>query len=171
MNTYPVDQELTEDQVGRAVRHPLDDHPLDDHVVEPILDADTTRATLRSMAALTRVILGVALQAPAESADPSPELAEPLTLAPAEPAPHSVAPPHSVPPPRTIAMPVEMPELAVEPRRPLDAVPRQSEAATARDDDWIPSVAGPPRLAVVDHRAVPDRQNIGLLQEIAFLDD
>ncbi|WP_166139067.1 hypothetical protein [Nocardioides ochotonae] len=126
-------------------------HPLD----ERVLDAETARTTLRSMASVTRVILGVALQAPAEP--------ETLSAAPA------AAPPHA---PVALAQPSE-PEplqLAVEP----DPEPAPAAyAAPAEDDaDWMPALAAVPRLAVVDPLPpAPERHNVGLLAELAFLDD
>jgi len=124
-------------------------HPLD----EPVLDAETARATLRSMASVTRVILGVALQAPAEP--------ETLTAAPAS-APR--------PAPAALSLPPE-PEplqLAVDP-----APEPPAYAAPAEDDaDWMPALAAVPRLAVVDPLPpAPERHNVGLLAELAFLDD
>lgn len=122
---------------------------------EPVLDAETTRATLRSMAALTRTILGVALQGPPEAAAPA------VTPAATQSAP-----------PAALALPPE-PE-AEAGLSTLGVVPRPglTSSAAALDPDWTPSLAGAPSLAVVDPLpAAPERQNLGLLAELAFLDD
>ncbi|HTW16839.1 MAG TPA: hypothetical protein VMF51_17025 [Nocardioides sp.] len=144
--------------------HPFLDDPLTapqpTAAAETTLDPATVRDTLRSMAALTRVVLGVALQAPADpagSAGSETSDADP-TLAP-EPAP----------PPDSIALPAD---LLAETARPLNVVPPAVPAPSPLDDDWTPTLSAVPRLAVVETAApLPERQNLGLLQEIAFLDD
>jgi len=137
--------------------HPFLDDPLavpQPAAAETTLDPATVRDTLRSMAALTRVVLGVALQAPA---DPESSAVDPT------PAPEPSSTPDS------IALPADLP---TEPARPLNVVPPSVPAPSPLDDDWTPTLSAVPRLAVVEAAApLPERQNLGLLQEIAFLDD
>lgn len=136
--------------------HPFLDGPLEapqPAASESTLDPATVRDTLRSMAALTRVVLGVALQAPA---DPERSDVDPT------PAPEPAAPPDS------IALPAD---LFAEAARPLNVVPPSVPAPSPLDDDWTPTLSAVPRLAVVETAPLPERQNLGLLQEIAFLDD
>lgn len=154
MSAYSSSQTLLGDHPDHLMEHTMTEEP--EHVDEPILDAATARATLRSMAALTRVVLGVALQGPPE------QVTTEAVAAPVEPAPRPT------PIPDSIAMPAEPP---VEALRPLTVLPEPSQPVTALDEEWIPTVTGVPRLAVVDAHPAPERQNIGLLQEIAFLDD
>ncbi len=126
----------------------------------PMLGADEARELLHSMAAMTRVIFGVALQSPAgQPAPPAPAVSRapvaprtPVALAP-EPAP---VPP--IPAPTSLAVPDDPPALTV-----------------------LAPVAGPPGPAPASLPLPPDdqdlraprspAQNLGLLQEIAFLDD
>ncbi|WP_244928636.1 hypothetical protein [Nocardioides sp. W7] len=158
MSSYPSTQPLLDDPRFAPLDEPALDQPARD---EPTLDAATVRATLRSMAALTRVILGVALQAPAEQAAADSPLSVDVTdsepLAPVADAPRTTFVPDS------IAMPTELPH-------PLDAVLGPAQPGPL-EEAWTPAVSGIPRLAVVDAPPVPERQNLGLLQEIAFLDD